>query len=288
MQLTLTNPLSTSSSFAAQKNQETMKRAGADLSTGRKTNNDVISNLLGKSLEQSSSMLRVISKNIGYGTMIANTAETDLHAAKDALVKLKQTIISANTAQGTNLATINQQYLDGEENVKRILNQSQMDGRDLFKHNGALDIEIRTDENIQSKTTLSLPDLRNETTHLQGNAVVDDNTKHSLIAGNAWGNNAQTASENQASAEDFVNNLITTIDTALNNITSQKSNLQATNETLLKKASIQDEAAGNYLNTDYESTAEEFKKAMMSMRASLAVLAQGEMVGQLALKLIEQ
>jgi len=122
MKLTLNNPLSTTASFATQKHQSAMRISGADLSTGRKTNNDIVSNILGRGLEHSSKMLRAVSKNIQYGTMIVDTAETDLTAAKEGLLKLKQTIVAANTANGRTLDILNQQYLKGEEEVKRILN----------------------------------------------------------------------------------------------------------------------------------------------------------------------
>lgn len=288
MKLTLNNPLSTTASFATKKHQNAMRISGADLSTGRKTNNDVVSNILGRSLEQSSKMLRTISKNIQYGTMVVDTAETDLSTAKEGLLKLKETIVSANTARGRTLDILNQQYLKGEEEVKRILNKSQVNGLDLFNHNGALNINIRVGEDINNTTTLALPDMRNEITHLQGDTVVNTNAKHSLTAGNAWGNDGQTAEANQRSAETFINDLIVRVDDTLNNIMAQKSNLKSIDDDLLSKATLQDEAAGNYLNTDYESTAEEFRKAIMGMRASLAILTQGEMIGQLALKLIEQ
>lgn len=288
MKLTLNNPLSTAASFATKKHQNAMRISGADLSTGKKTNNDVVSNILGRSLEQSSKMLRTISKNIQYGTMVVDTAETDLSTAKEGLLKLKQTIVSANTARGRTLDVLNQQYLKGEEEVKRILNKSQVNGLELFHHNGALNINIRVGEDINNTTTLALPDMRNETTHLQGDTVVNTNAKHSLTAGNAWGNDGQTADANQRRAEEFINDLIVRVDDTLNNIMAQKSNLKSIDDDLLSKAALQDEAAGNYLNTDYEATAEEFRKAIMGMRASLAILTQGEMIGQLALKLIEQ
>lgn len=288
MKLTLNNPLSTTASFATQKHQSAMRISGADLSTGRKTNNDIVSNILGRGLEHSSKMLRAVSKNIQYGTMIVDTAETDLNAAKDGLLKLKQTIVAANTARGRTLDILNQQYLKGEEEVKRILTQSQVNGLNLFNHDGVLNINIRVGEDINNTTTLALPDMRNQTTHLQGNANINDNTKHSLMADNAWGGDNRTAAANQESADTFINNLIIQVDDTLNNIMAQKDNLKSTNDNLLRTAALQDEAAGNYLNTDYESTAEEFRKAIMGMRASLAILAQGEMIGQLALKLIEQ
>ena len=288
MKLTLNNPLSTTASFATQKHQSAMRISGADLSTGRKTNNDIVSNILGRGLEHSSKMLRAVSKNIQYGTMIVDTAETDLNSAKDGLLKLKQTIVAANTARGRTLDILNQQYLKGEEEVKRILNQSQVNGLNLFNHDGVLNINIRVGEDINNTTTLALPDMRNQTTHLQGNANINDNTKHSLMADNAWGGDNRTASANQIAADTFINDLIIQVDDTLNNIMAQKDNLKSTNDNLLRTAALQDEAAGNYLNTDYESTAEEFRKAIMGMRASLAILTQGEMIGQLALKLIEQ
>jgi len=288
MKLTLNNPLSTAASFATKKHQNAMRISGADLSTGKKTNNDVVSNILGRSLEQSSKMLRTISKNIQYGTMVVDTAETDLSTAKEGLLKLKQTIVSANTARGRTLDVLNQQYLKGEEEVKRILNKSQVNGLDLFNHNGALNINIRVGEDINNTTTLALPDMRNETTDLQGDNVVSSNARHSLTVGDAWGRDGQTAEANQLRAEEFINNLIVRVDDTLNNIMAQKSNLKSIDDDLLSKAALQDEAVGNYLNTDYEATAEEFRKAIMGMRASLAILTQGEMIGQLALKLIEQ
>jgi flagellin-like hook-associated protein FlgL len=288
MKLTLNNPLSTAASFATKKHQNAMRISGADLSTGRKTNNDVVSNILGRSLEQSSKMLRTISKNIQYGTMVVDTAETDLSTAKEELLKLKQTILSANTARGRTLDVLNQQYLKGEEEVKRILNKSQVNGLNLFNHNGALNINIRVGEDINNTTTLALPDMRNETTNLQGDTVVNTNAKHSLTVGNAWGNDDQTAEANQRSAETFINDLIVRVDDTLNNIMAQKSNLKSIDDDLLSKAAVQEETADNYLNTDYEATAAEFRKAIMGMRASLAILTQGEMIGQLALKLIEQ
>jgi flagellin-like hook-associated protein FlgL len=290
MKLTLNNPLSTTASFATQKHQSAMRISGADLSTGRKTNNDIVSNILGRGLEHSSKMLRAVSKNIQYGTMIVDTAETDLNAAKDGLLKLKQTIVAANTANGRTLDILNQQYLKGEEEVKRILNQSQVNGLNLFNHDGVLNINLRVGEDINNTTTLALPDMRNQTTHLQGNANINNETRHSLMAGAAWNadDNARTAGANQIAADTFINDLIIQVDNTLNNIMAQKDNLKSTNDNLLRTAALQDEAAGNYLNTDYESTAEEFRKAIMGMRASLAILTQGEMIGQLALKLIEQ
>lgn len=288
MKLTLNNPLSTAASFTTNKHQNAMRISGADLSTGKKTNNDVVSNILGRSLEQSSKMLRTISKNIQYGTMVVDTAETDLSTAKEGLLKLKQTIVSANTARGRTLDVLNQQYLKGEEEVKRILNKSQVNGLDLFNHDGELNINIRVGEDINNTTTLALPDMRNETTNLQGDAVISSNARHSLTAGDAWGYDSQTAEANQLRAEKFINVLIIRVDDTLNNIMAQKSNLKSIDDDLLSKAALQDEAVGNYLNTDYESTAEEFRKAIMGMRASLAILTQGEMIGQLALKLIEQ
>ena len=289
MKLTLNNPLSTSASFATQKHQSDMLRCSADLSTGRKTKNDIVSNILGTRLEHSSKMLRAVSKNIQYGTMIANTAETDLNAAKDGLLKLKETIVAANTASGSTLDILNQQYLKGEEEVKRILTQSQVNGLNLFNHDRGLNINIRVGEGINNTTTLALPDMKKDKTKLQGTDDIKDNTKHSLTEDkNAWGENDGTAAKNQEKAEDFINKLIIQVDDTLNNIMAQKQNLQSTNDHLLSTAALQDEAAGNYLNTDYESTAAEFRKAIMGMRASLAIIAQGEMIGQLALKMIEQ
>ena len=284
----LCNPVSTFASHSLSRYQNTMQRAGKDLSTGYKSKNDIVSSILGTSLKHNASMLRCVSKNIGYGVMLSDKAGQDLEAAKDTLIELKKIIAQSSTASAASLAELNKQYLSGEEQLKKIFRESKVDGLNFFEHEGVLNVDIRAGEAFNDTIGLRLPDMRAITTGLEGNEGRVDNTKHSLVAGDAWAQEGRTAVQNQQSADNFINELMTTLDNSSNHIMLQRENLISTNKNLVENIRIHGSACDGYLKTDYQEAAEELKNAMIGFQASIAVMIQGEMIPRSILRLLEQ
>ena len=288
MTFNLCNPVSTFASHSLSRYQNTIQRAGKDLNTGYKSKNDIVSSILGTSLKHNASMLRCVSKNIGYGVMLSDKAGRDLEAAKDTLIELKKIIAQSSTASAASLAELNKQYLSGEEQLKKIFRESKVDGLNFFEHEGVLNVDIRAGEAFNDTIGLRLPDMRAITTGLEGDAGRVDNTKHSLIAGDAWTQEGRTAVQNQQSADNFIDELITVVDNTSNHIMLQRENLISTNKNLVENIRIHDSACDGYLNTDYQEAAEELKNAMIGFQASIAVMIQGEMIPRSILRLLEQ
>jgi flagellin-like hook-associated protein FlgL len=288
MTFNLCNPVSTFASHSLSRYQNIIQRAGKDLNTGYKSKNDVVSSILGTSLKHNASMLRSVSKNIGYGVMLSDKAGQDLEAAKDTLIGLKKIIAQSSTASAASLAELNKQYLSGEEQLKKIFRESKVDGLNFFEHEGVLNVDIRAGETFNDTIRLRLPDMRAITTGLKGDAGRVGNTKHSLVAGDAWTQEGRTAVQNQQSADNFIDKLITVVDNASNHIMLQRENLIATNRNLLENIRIHDSACDGYLKTDYQEAAEELKNAMTGFQASIAVMIQGEMIPRSILRLLEQ
>ena len=290
MTFNLCNPVSTFASHSLSRYQNIIQRAGKDLNTGYKSKNDIVSSIVGSSLKHNASMLRCVSKNIGYGVMLSDKVGQDLEAAKDTLIELKKIIAQSSTASAASLAELNKQYLSGEEQLKKIFRESKVDGLNFFEHEGVLNVDIRAGEAFNDTIGLRLPDMRNETTELKGNDEIEDHTKHSLLAGDAWDieDEDRTALENQRSADEFIDNLITQVDNTSNHIMLQRENLISTNKNLVENIRIHDSASDEYLKTDYQEAAEELKNAMIGFQASIAVMIQGEMIPRSILRLLEQ
>jgi hypothetical protein len=69
--ITLKNPVINSVPIAINLGRKNIDVSGTSLSTGLKTNNDVVSSFLGRNLNDRSKILNQFYKNVGYGLNIS-------------------------------------------------------------------------------------------------------------------------------------------------------------------------------------------------------------------------
>ncbi len=69
--ITLKNPVINSVPIAINLGRKNIDISGTSLSTGLKTNNDVVSSFLGRNLNDRSKILNQFYKNVGYGSNIS-------------------------------------------------------------------------------------------------------------------------------------------------------------------------------------------------------------------------
>jgi flagellin-like hook-associated protein FlgL len=294
----LTNPVTDVARFAMKNSSRKIGLAGEQIATGKRGPSDIVDYVIGSKLRNNADVLSSVSKGVNYGINMLKNAQSVLESAKSGLLELKKIIAQANTAQGDTLTQLSDLYRAGEVNIQRLFDNANYDGRVLFNHVAALNIDIRVGENVANTIRASLPDLQMGTTFLTGLAVGAANS-HILTAsggGGAWqdiaaairpAGGARTPAQNQSTADAFVNSLLTTVTNSISAIGGQLANFVQAGDDVNTSIKVQNEAADSYLNTNYEEASRDFKNALLAMRGSISITTQGYRVAEAALNLIE-
>lgn len=295
MPLTLGNPVAAQCNLDIKMHQKTLERAGNDLNSGYKTENDVVSAMIASRMDNDSTILMAVNKNIQYGVMITEKSLQDLTAARNILNKIKsETLVPTHNASDDARQQLLNRYNSAKKEAHNILTRSSVDGRQLFDHAGNLDIQIRAGVNLDRNITISLPDLRNHATHLMCNNNVNHLNNYDIV--NAPHDNDNDNQDLDANIdnddgidvqEQYIDQMIMRLDTSINDIKGTQEQLKEIYDVNAKEVQYLNKTRDQYVKADLQQCAEDFKNAVLSTRAAIAVTQQGNTVAQLAISLIE-
>jgi hypothetical protein len=151
--ITLKNPVINSVPIAINLGRKNIDVSGTSLSTGLKTNNDVVSSFLGRNLNDRSKILNQFYKNVGYGSNIAQTAQEGLNSIARTLVEM-QGIINSVGGSETSIRTLNDIFQQKLLQVEQQTNSVKFDGVKLLTG------EFGSDPTIKSKYNTKIVDVR--------------------------------------------------------------------------------------------------------------------------------
>ena len=151
--ITLKNPVINSVPIAINLGRKNIDVSGTSLSTGLKTNNDVVSSFLGRNLNDRSKILNQFYKNVGYGLNIAQTAQEGLNSIARTLVEMQGIINSVGGSQ-TNIRTLNDIFQQKLLQIEEQTNSVKFDGVKLLTG------EFGSDPTIKSKYNTKIVDVR--------------------------------------------------------------------------------------------------------------------------------
>ena len=151
--ITLKNPVINSVPIAINLGRKNIDISGTSLSTGLKTNNDVVSSFLGRNLNDRSKILNQFYKNIGYGSNIAQTAQEGLNSIARTLVEM-QGIINSVGGSETSIRTLNDIFQQKLLQIEQQTNSVKFDGVKLLTG------EFGSDPTIKSKYNTKIVDVR--------------------------------------------------------------------------------------------------------------------------------
>jgi flagellin-like hook-associated protein FlgL len=151
--ITLKNPVINSVPIAINLGRKNIDVSGTSLSTGLKTNNDVVSSFLGRNLNDRSKILNQFYKNVGYGLNIAQTAQEGLNSIARTLVEM-QGIINSVGGSETSIRTLNDIFQQKLLQIEQQTNSVKFDGVKLLTG------EFGSDPTIKSKYSTKIVDVR--------------------------------------------------------------------------------------------------------------------------------
>ena len=151
--ITLKNPVINSVPIAINLGRKNIDVSGTSLSTGLKTNNDVVSSFLGRNLNDRSKILNQFYKNVGYGLNIAQTAQEGLNSIARTLVEMQGIINSVGGSQ-TTIRTLNDIFQQKLLQIEQQTNSVKFDGVKLLTG------EFGSDPTIKSKYNTKIVDVR--------------------------------------------------------------------------------------------------------------------------------
>lgn len=153
MTLTLGNPLGGVATGAVGVNQFAIATAGKSLSTGKTANNDVVSDFLGKGLNDKQFILSKINNNMGYSKNALNVASSSLDTIAKTLADMLAVVAQATS--DTNIDTLNDILQQKLKQVELQTNSATFDNRKLLTGDLGQDSTVRSSFNkfgVQVKT----------------------------------------------------------------------------------------------------------------------------------------
>lgn len=151
--ITLKNPVINSVPIAINFGRKNIDVSGTNLSTGLKTNNDVVSSFLGRNLNDRSKILNQFYKNVGYGSNIAQTAQEGLNSIARTLIEM-QGIINSVGGSEIKIRTLNDIFQQKLLQIEQQTNSVKFDGVKLLTG------EFGSDPTIKSKYNTKIVDVR--------------------------------------------------------------------------------------------------------------------------------
>ncbi|CAF4039293.1 unnamed protein product [Rotaria magnacalcarata] len=151
--ITLKNPVINSVPIAINLGRKNIDVSGTSLSTGLKTNNDVVSSFLGRNLNDRSKILNQFYKNVGYGLNIAQTAQEGLNYIARTLIEMQGIINSVGGSQ-TAIRSLNDIFQQKLLQIEQQTNSVKFDSVKLLTG------EFGSDPTIKSKYNTKIVDVR--------------------------------------------------------------------------------------------------------------------------------
>jgi len=224
--------------------------------------------------------MNVAIRNSADGISLAQTAEGALQQVSDTLQRMRE--LAVQSANGTN-STGDRSNLDKEfselgKEVDRILGATQFNSRDIFTSSGAgaTVFQVGANNNATNQITVS-------TTALQGAASIKAITSSGSITA------AGTLSVQQAAAQ----RMIDTIDTAIDEITTQRATygaainrFEATIMNLRNASENQSAARSRIMDADFAVETAQLTKSQVLQQSGIAILSQANQAPQAVLGLL--
>jgi flagellin-like hook-associated protein FlgL len=151
--ITLKNQVLNSVPIAISIGRKNIDISGTSLSTGLKTNNDVVSSFLGRNLNDRSKILNQFYKNVGYSSNIAQTAQEGLNSIARTLVEMQGIINSVGGSQ-TTIRSLNDIFQQKLLQIEQQTNSVKFDGVKLLTG------EFGSNPIIKSKYNTKIVDVR--------------------------------------------------------------------------------------------------------------------------------
>ncbi|MEB3840433.1 MULTISPECIES: flagellin domain-containing protein [Pseudomonas] len=217
-------------------------------------------------------------KNANDGISIAQTAEGAMQEQTNILQRMRELALQSrnDSNSSTNRDALNGEFQKMLEEIDRIANSTQLNGKNLLDGTGgSMVFQVGSEANSNNQITITLSSSMSTTGGL------------SALAGKTIaGADSSTAETNFASAMSAIDSALQTIGTtradlgaAQNRLTSTINNLQNINENA-------EAARGRVQDTDFAAETAQLTKQQTLQQASTSVLAQANQLPSAVLKLL--
>jgi flagellin len=250
-----------------------LRAAIASIVSGRR-NDDVARVSIASQLQSTTSELRQASSNLALGSSLSQVADGGAEQIQKALTQLQSLAQQASSPvlNDENRAQLNEQFKQLTESIDRLAKGTSFNGKSL------LDGSLSGDDAVTLGSLLGSPE------DSLGSSLSVDNLSSSSLLGSSSLNILSADSAGQA---------LTSIQSALNQITSTRANIGAFQQAAdfaaanVESAIVNQEAAQSTLSdTDFAEASTESSLAEVQRNASIALAAQGNRLTPALLQLI--
>ncbi|WP_316353202.1 hypothetical protein [Candidatus Trichorickettsia mobilis] len=259
------NPVSNHSSLALKIATIKLRDSGERMASGDRSKASIVDYIVGSQLRNNVPILKSLAKNIAYSINLLTIARSILLSNKQQLIKIQDIIAQANTANPTLLTALNNLYLSSIADLNRQFITATFDSRNLFDAAdltsvSAAPIDVRVNILMSEVIQITTPDLSLPTTGL---GVPTDILTPINQA------NAQNIIADPNQANDSVNKFVIN---GLSMIGGQIERLKNALSALVVSIQVNDSTASDYLNTNYEDDANNFKAAIELTKSSIMTI----------------
>ncbi|WP_151702618.1 flagellin [Nitrincola alkalilacustris] len=275
-------------SLTAQRNLSTteggMKTAMERLSSGLRVNSakdDSAGLAIAERMNAQIRGMNVAIRNSADGISLAQTAEGALQQVSDTLQRMRE--LAVQSANGTNATTdranLDKEFSELAKEVDRILGATQFNSRDIFTSSGAgaTVFQVGANNDVTNQITVSTTALRSAA------AITAITSGGSITAANA------TLSAQQAAAQAMID----TIDTAIDEITTQRATygaainrFEATIMNLRNASENQSASRSRIMDADFAVETAQLTKSQVLQQSGIAILSQANQAPQAVLGLL--
>jgi hypothetical protein len=259
------NPVSNHSSLALKIATIKLRDSGERMASGDRSKASIVDYIVGSQLRNNVPILKSLAKNIAYSINLLTIARSILLSNKQQLIKIQDIIAQANTANPTLLTALNNLYLSSIADLNRQFITATFDSRNLFDAAdltsvSAAPIDVRVNILMSEVIQITTPDFSLPTTGL---GVPTDILTPINQA------NAQNIIADPNQANDSVNKFVIN---GLSMIGGQIERLKNALSALVVSIQVNDSTASDYLNTNYEDDANNFKAAIELTKSSIMTI----------------
>lgn len=275
-------------SLTAQRNLSTteggMKTAMERLSSGLRVNSskdDSAGLAIAERMNAQIRGMNVAIRNSADGISLAQTAEGALQQVSDTLQRMRE--LSVQSANGTNSTTdranLDKEFSELGKEVDRILGATQFNSRDIFVSGGgagSTTFQVGANNDVTNQITVS-------TVALKTNATITAITSGGSITA------AGSLSTQQAAAQAMID----TIDTAIDEITTQRATygaainrFEATIMNLRSASENQSASRSRIMDADFAVETAQLTKSQVLQQSGIAILSQANQAPQAVLGLL--
>ncbi|WPY00636.1 hypothetical protein Trichorick_00519 [Candidatus Trichorickettsia mobilis] len=274
------NPVNNHSGYAVKIATIKLRDSGERMATGDRSKASIVDYIVGSQLRNNVPILKSLGKNIAYGINMLTVARSILLSSKQLLIKIQDIIAQANTVNNPiPLIALNDLYLLSITDLNRQFITATFDGRNLFDAADLTSVsvapmDVRVNILMNDVIRITTPDLSLLTTGL--GAPTDILTPINQA-------NAQNIIADPNQANDSVDKFVIN---GLSMIGGQIERLKNALSVLMISTQVHDSTARDYLNTNYEDDANNFKAALELIKSSIMTIVLADQLIEEAGKLL--